>query len=41
MCCQHGISIDTYYNCKSKYGGKETSDIKNLHEREKDNSQQK
>ncbi len=30
ICRQHGISEATFYNCKSRYGGMEASDVKRL-----------
>ena len=37
MCRDYGISEATYYNCKTKYGGMEASDIKRLKELEDEN----
>lgn len=32
LCRKHGISDQTYYNWKSKYGGMEASDLKRMKE---------
>lgn len=37
VCREYGISDATYYNCKSKYGGMEASDIRRLKELEDEN----
>ena len=34
ICRRHGISDQTYYNWKSKYGGMQASDLKRLKETE-------
>jgi putative transposase len=34
ICRRHGISDQTYYNWKSKYGGMQASDLKRLKEAE-------
>ena len=34
---KYGISETTYYNWKAKYGGKESSDVKRLHDLEDEN----
>tara|TARA_B100001063_G_scaffold115556_1_gene107934 strand:- start:6460 stop:6729 length:270 start_codon:yes stop_codon:yes gene_type:complete len=41
VCRQHGISSATYYSWKSKYGGMETSDVKQLKELEEENAKLK
>jgi len=38
---QHGISSATYYSWKSKYGGMEASDVKQLKEFEEENAKLK
>lgn len=38
---QHGISEQTYYRWKSKYGGMEVSEVKRLKELEAENSKLK
>lgn len=37
ICRQHGISEQTYYRWKSKFGGMEISDVKRLKELEAEN----
>ncbi len=37
ICRQHGISEQTYYRWKSKYGGMEVSEVKRLKELEPEN----
>ena len=37
ICRQHGISGQTYYRWKSKFGGMEVSDVKRLKELEAEN----
>ena len=37
ICRQAGISVPTYYQWKSKYGGMQASDIKRLRELEDEN----
>ncbi len=37
VCRKHGISNETYYNWKAKYGGMDVSDIKWLKELEDEN----
>ncbi len=37
ICRQHGISEQTYYRWKSKYGGMEVSEVKRLKELEAEN----
>jgi putative transposase len=37
ICREYGISEATYYNWKSKYGGMESSDIKQIKELEDEN----
>jgi len=41
ICRQHGISEQTYYRWKSKYGGMEVSEIKRLKELEAENQKLK
>jgi putative transposase len=41
ICRKYGISDQTYYNWKSKYGGMEASDLKRLKELERELSQLK
>lgn len=41
LCRKHGISDQTYYNWKSKYGGMEASDLKLMKELERELSQMK
>ena len=40
-CRKYGISVATYYNWKSKYGGMEASDLKRMKELEAELSQYK
>ncbi len=37
LCRQHGISVQTYYRWKSKYGGLEVSEAKRLKSLEEEN----
>jgi putative transposase len=37
VCREYGISDQTYYNWKAKYGGMEVSDVKRLKELEDEN----
>ena len=37
VCRENGISDATYYNWKSKFGGREASDVKRLKELEEEN----
>jgi putative transposase len=37
LCRQHGISEQTYYGWKAKYGGMESSDVKKLRQLEEEN----
>lgn len=37
VCREHGISENTYYNWKSKYGGLEVSDIRRMKELQEEN----
>lgn len=37
VCREHGISENTYYNWKSKYGGMDVSDIRRMRELEDEN----
>jgi len=41
ICRQAGISVPTYYQWKSKYGGLEASDLKRVKELEAENSKLK
>ncbi len=41
VCREHGISENTYYNWKSKYGGMEVSDIRKMKELIDENRQLK
>jgi len=41
ICRKHGISDQTYYNWKSKYGGMEVSDLKKMKELEQELSRYK
>ena len=41
VCRKHGISNQTYYTWKSKYGGMSVSDIKRLKELEDENAKLK
>lgn len=41
VCRKHGISNQTYYTWKSKYGGMSVSDIKRLKELEEENAKLK
>lgn len=41
VCREHGISENTYYNWKSKYGGMEISDIRKMKELIEENRQLK
>lgn len=41
VCRKHGITNQTYYTWKSKYGGMSISDIKRLKELEEENSKLK
>ncbi|MBI5639897.1 MAG: transposase [Nitrospirae bacterium] len=41
LCRKHGISDQTYYNWKSKYGGMEASDLKKMKVIERELSQMK
>lgn len=41
ICRQAGISVPTYYQWKSKYGGMEASDLKRVKELESENSRLK
>ncbi|EGU32215.1 hypothetical protein VIBRN418_14203 [Vibrio sp. N418] len=37
VCREHGVTLSTYYNWKSKYGGMEASNVKKLKELEEEN----
>ncbi len=41
ICRKYGISDATYYNWKKKYGGLEVSDVRRLHELERENAKLK
>lgn len=41
VCRTHGISAQTYYTWKSKYGGMSVSDLKRLKELEEENNKLK
>jgi len=41
LCREHGTSNATYYQCKSKYGGMEASDLKRMKELEAENNKLK
>lgn len=41
VCRDHGVSVNSYYVWKRKYGGLETEDVRRLRELEKENSQLK
>lgn len=41
VCREHGVSENTYYNWKSKYGGMEVSDIRKMKELIEENRQLK
>ncbi len=41
ICRQAGISVQTYYQWKSKYGGMEASDLKRVKELEAENARLK
>ena len=41
VCREYGISDQTYYNWKSKYGGMEASDVHRLKELEEENNRLK
>ena len=41
VCREYGISDQTYYNWKSKYGGMEASDVRRLKELEEENNRLK
>lgn len=41
VCREHGISENTFYTWKRKYGGMETQDVRRLKELEQENSQLK
>ena len=41
LCREHGISENTFYTWKRKYGGMETQDVRRLKELEQENSQLK
>lgn len=37
VCRENGVSVASYYNWKSEYGGMESSDIKRMKELEEEN----
>ncbi len=41
VCLEHGISENTFYTWKRKYGGMEAQDVRRLRELEQENSQLK
>ena len=41
LCREHGISENTFYTWKRKYGGMKTQDVRRLKELEQENSQLK
>lgn|GEM_PF-2337825 len=41
LCLQAGISVATYYQWKSKYGGLEASELRNVKDRELENAKLK
>ena len=41
VCRQHGMSSETYYKWKSKYGGLDASELKRIKELESENSKLK
>jgi putative transposase len=41
LCRKHGISEQTFYRCKSKYGGIEVSDIRRLKQLASENTKLK
>ncbi len=41
VCREHGISQNTFYTWKRKYGGMETQDVRRLKELEQENNQLK
>ena len=41
VCREHGVSENTYYNWKSKYGGMEASDLRRMKELEQENQKLK
>lgn len=41
VCREHGVSENTYYNWKSKYGGMEVSDIRKMKDLIEENRQLK
>ena len=41
LCREHGISENTFYTWKRKYGGLQTQDVRRLKELEQENSQLK
>ena len=41
LCRKHGISNNTLYNWRSKYGGMQSTDVKRLRQLEEENTQMK
>ena len=41
ICREHGVSAATFYQCRSKYGGMEASDVKRLKELQSENEKLK
>lgn len=41
LCKRHGVSEQSFYRWKRKYGGMETADVKRLRELEKENARLK
>jgi putative transposase len=41
LCRKHGISNNTFYGWRAKYGGMQVSDVKRLRQLEEENSQLK
>ena len=41
LCKEHGVSVQSFYRWKAKYGGMETPDVKRLRELEKENGRLK
>ncbi|EQA72858.1 transposase [Leptospira noguchii serovar Panama str. CZ214] len=41
VCRKHGISANTFYRCRSKYGGMKLNDLKRMKSLEEENSKLK
>ena len=41
LCKEHGVSVQSFYRWKAKFGGMETPDVKRLRELEKENARLK